>query len=72
MYASTNFLTKKELRSAVQAGAPVTLYSPTLDVPATNGQELVQGPWPSRVTPVRSGGWKASVTLRDGHVVEVR
>jgi hypothetical protein len=52
MYASINFLSKSALVRAVAAGEPIILYSPTMLVPAINGMERVEGPWPGTKPPV--------------------
>jgi hypothetical protein len=52
MYASTNFLSKSAFAKAVVAGKPIILYSPTMLIPAINGMERVEGPWPGTKPPV--------------------
>lgn len=87
MYASVNFLSKSHLRRAVAAGELVILYSPAIPMPAVNGLERVEGPWPGTVTPVedipnprdhgrlhprqRIKPWHAEVRVQDMRVVEV-
>jgi len=87
MFCSTNFVTKSQLQQAVESGEPVILYSPTLGVPAVNGTETVEGPWPAaerghklreprnkRDTSevlVPIKGWRAKVQVRDMRVTAV-
>ena len=84
MYASVNFLSRAALRRAVAGNQPVVLYSPTLTVPAINGTEIVEGPWPGTPAPVedlvvqrkahprqRLKPWRAHVRVQDMRVVEV-
>jgi len=87
MYASVNCLSKSEFCRLVSAGVPVVLYSPIIPMPAVNGLERVEGPWPGTVPPVedipnprdhgrlhprqRVRPWHAEVRVRDMFVVEV-
>ena len=87
MYASMNFLSKSQLRQAVQAGLPVILYSPIMGMPAVNNLERVEGPWPGTIPPVeeipnpRDHGrphprrcvkpWHAEVLVQDMRIVAV-
>ena len=81
MYASIDFATKKDFRSAVQRGLPITLYSPTLGMPAINGTVTVEGPWPSGCSDCsaapathrarRIPAWKARVEVRNMQPVQV-
>jgi len=45
MYANKNFKTKKAFKEAVAAGEQITLYSPGMGQPKTDGIEYVEGPW---------------------------
>jgi len=71
MYTVTDFKTKKEFKAAVTAfnsgsGGPVTLYSPGICEPKTDGTEYVEGPhFPKPHT------WYAKVTMKDGNVIKV-
>jgi hypothetical protein len=67
MYASVNFKTKKAFKEAVAAGKQITIYSPGIGTPKTNGTECVEGPWypePHR--------WYAEVTMENGIVTNVK
>lgn len=65
-YTSIDFETKKALKEAVAAGKTVTLYSPGLGVPASDGDEYVEGPhYP------RPHKWYAKVLMQGGRVVKV-
>lgn len=66
-YANINFKTKKAFKEAVKAGKKVSLWSPGPFSPATDGREVVEGPWypePHR--------WYAAVKIRNGIVEEVK
>ncbi len=65
MYASIDFQSKTELRSAVAAGQDFALYSPLQSITAVTGVHRVEGPWSLRNT------WHAYVRVQDGRVVEV-
>lgn len=67
MYASMNFMTKSELRKAVQEQRPVVLVSPTLGAVAVNGREYVEGPWQRE----KGRGWHAEVLCQDARIVAV-
>jgi hypothetical protein len=67
MYASINFKTKKELKSAVAEGKRVTVYAPGLGTPKVNGREYLEGPhYP------QAHKWYAEVEMKDGVVVKVK
>lgn len=67
MYTNINFKTKKAFKEAVAAGKLVSLYSPGLGTPKTNGTEYVEGPhYPE---PHR---WYAEVKVENGLVVKVK
>jgi hypothetical protein len=67
MYASVDFKTKKAFKEAVKAGKRITLYAPGLGTPKQDGTESVEGPhYPKPHT------WYASVTVKNGIVVEVK
>jgi len=82
-----NFLSKSQLRQAVQAGLPVILYSPIMGMPAVNNLERVEGPWPGTPVPVevipdskhsnrpkprqRIKPWHAEVLVEDMRIVAV-
>lgn len=67
MYTTRNFATKKALKDAVKAGEEVTLFSPGLGEPKTNGTEFVEGPhYPQPHT------WYAQVEVKNGVVVKVK
>jgi len=67
MYASKNFKTKKEFREAVERGDEITLWSPGLGSPKTDGTEYVEGP--QYPLPHK---WYAQVTVESGIVKKVR
>lgn len=82
MYASMDFATKKDFRAAVKQGLPIVCYSPVMGMPAINGMETVEGPWPMRRGTCQDGcevehrsrrfsAWKARVEVRDMRVVAV-
>ena len=67
MYTDRNFKSKKEFKDAVAKGEKITLYSPGLWAPPTNGTCAVEGPhYPQ---PHR---WYAEVTVKDGVVIKVK
>lgn len=66
MYVSPNFKTKKALKDAIKEGKTVTVFSPGLGSPPTNGTTSVEGPhYPAPHT------WYAQVTIENGKVVKV-
>lgn len=84
MYASIDFATKSDFRRAVQNNLPVMLYSPSLGIPAINGEVTVEGPWPKTLSPANlvfgpqekyrraiSKEWTARVRVQDMRVLEV-
>lgn len=67
MYTSKNFKTKKEFREALQRGERITLFSPGIGEPKTDGVEFVEGPhYPE---PHR---WYAEVRVSNGVVVNIK
>ena len=67
MYTSTNFKSKKALKEAVLAGKDVTIYSPGMGTPKTDGTEFVEGPhYPA------AHSWYATVTMAGGKVIKVK
>jgi hypothetical protein len=65
MYTKRNFFTKQELRDAVTAGnPPVELQA---DFELADGTYTVRGPHGNQP----AASWYASVTVRDGVVIEV-
>lgn len=65
-YVEPNFLTKKALREALQAGAPVRVYNPGLGTLPHNGRVSIQGPhYPE---PHR---WYATGIIKDGQLVKI-
>jgi hypothetical protein len=61
MYTQKNFKTKKQLREAVAAGAPIRCYSPGPFPCPDNGPITLEGPhYPAAHT------WYASATLTNG------
>lgn len=67
MYARRNFLTKKALKDAVNAGDKVDIFSPGLGTPVMNGTEFLEGPhYPASHT------WYAQVVMENGLVVKVK
>lgn len=67
MYTSKNFKTKKEFREALQRGERITLFSPGIGEPKTDGVEFVEGPHYSE--PHR---WYAEVRVSNGVVVNIK
>jgi len=66
MYTRQNFPTKAALKRAVAAGNHVEIFAPGLGVPATDGEETLEGPHaPAPHT------WWARVIMKDGSVVKV-
>jgi hypothetical protein len=66
-YASVNFKTKKAFKQAVEVdGAVVTLRSPGLGEPPSNGSAAVSGPWFPE-----AHKWYASVEVVNGIVTKV-
>lgn len=65
MYASMNFITKRDLINAINEGVmPIVLYNPVQQVPAFTGRVRVEGPWPGTLPPVE----EIKATHRDrGH-----
>lgn len=67
MYCERNFKTKKELKSAVEAGEQIGVFSPGPFPAKTEGPASVEGPhYPQ---PHR---WYASVTLVNGIITKVK
>lgn len=68
MYTTINFKTKKQLKTAIDEGQKVGIYSPgPFAADQKNGSTCVEGPWypePHR--------WYATVTLKDGFIVSVK
>ena len=85
MFTSMNFLSKKQLRLAVQQGMPIIAYSPVMTMPAVTGRVRVEGPWPGTHVPVEEirgkhgrmkpreivKPWHADVIVCDMAIVEV-
>ena len=68
MYTDRNFKTKAELKRAVEAGQPVTVYQPGPfgGNEPRDGAVSIEGPHAPK--PHR---WYARVMLRDGRVIKV-
>lgn len=73
MYTVRNFKTKRELKEAVAAGRPITIYqpggmfSPPEASPHYTGKATVEGPhYPA------PHSWYAAVEVKDGLVVKVK
>ena len=67
MYVDPNFKTKKELKEALAAGKPVSVYAPGLGTVPVNGYVPLEGPhYP------QPHKWYASGTVRDGKLVSVK
>ena len=66
MYASINFKSKKGFKEAVKSGKRITVFSPGIGNPPTDGTCVVEGPhYP------QPRKWYAKVTLKDGIVIKV-
>jgi len=66
MYASINYRTKKALKEAIAAGVTVTVFSPGIGTPKSNGVEFLEGPhYPAAHT------WYARAAVVDGKIVKV-
>lgn len=67
MYSDRNFKTKKEFKSAVEAGKKITIYQPGPfgGGDYSNGKFCVEGPWEYHK-------WYASVVVKDGYVISVK
>jgi hypothetical protein len=66
-YTTTNFKSKKDLKTAVAEGKSVRLFAPGLGEPPTNGTTAVGGPhYP------QPHKWYAEVTVKEGIVVKVK
>lgn len=67
MYTSINFKSKKALKEAVAAGKVITVYSPGMGSPKTDGVEFCEGPhYPE------PHKWYAEVTMQGGKIVKVK
>ena len=67
MYANKNFKTKKAFKEAVAAGEQITLYSPGMGQPKTDGIEYVEGPWYPK-----PHSWYAEVIMKSGIVIKIK
>jgi hypothetical protein len=69
MYTSTNFNSKKELKTAIAEGRQITVYQPGPfgGKPPQNGAVTLEGPhYP------QPHKWYAEATLKDGVIVKVK
>ena len=67
MYTTTNYKTKKALKTAVDSGEKVTYYQPGIGDTPTDGTIYVEGPhYPE------SHSWYAICTAANGRIVKVK